>query len=285
MCPTNVSVIILTFNEEKNIAQCINSVMDWASRVFVLDSFSEDHTSLIASNLGCVVLQNKFVNFSEQRNFALDNFPIETDWILFLDADEWMPEPIKSEITSVLQSHCVYNGFYIKRKLVWMDRWIKRGYYPSWQLRLFRKGFGRCEARPVNEHFIVQGSVGFLDNDFVDQNHNGLQAWLRKHIDYAEKEARQLYFERHVGDNEGVLINFFGSQSERRRWLRKRIWNKLPLMIRPFLYFLYRYILLGGFRDGVVGFAFHFLQALWYPMLIDIKYLEIKKGAARSADF
>lgn len=271
-----LTVLILTFNEDVNIEQALKSVQNWADHVFILDSFSSDCTLEIASYYGCAIFQNKFENYAKQRNYALEQLPIKTEWVFFLDADEWVSDDLKKEISFRIASTPKENGFYIKRRLIWMGRWIRRGYYPSWQLRLFRHRKGRCEDREINEHLLVDGDVGYLINDFTDENRKGISDWILKHNNYASREAHELFNSRISKGYQEINVSFFGSQAQRRRWLRYNIWNKLPPLIRPFFYFLYRYIFLCGFLDGREGFMFHFLQALWYPLLIDIKYLELK---------
>lgn len=271
-----VAVIILTYNEEANIAQALDSVSGWANEIFILDSLSTDRTLEIAGQYGCHIAQNKFENYAKQRNHALDHLPILSEWVFFLDADEWLSEELKKEISALIVRSPEENGFFIKRRLIWMGRWIRRGYYPSWQLRLFRNGKGRCEDRAVNEHLIVEGITVHLRNDFTDENKKGVSDWIAKHNGYATREAQELLNTRSVRGYQEIDVSLFGTQAQRRRWLRYKVWNNLPPLIRPFFYFIYRYILLGGFLDGREAFIFHFLQALWYPMLIDIKYLEMK---------
>jgi glycosyltransferase involved in cell wall biosynthesis len=273
--PINLSVVILTSNEELNLNQALRSINHWADEVFVLDSGSTDKTIEIAQGFGCTVLINPFTNFAMQRNYALKNFSITSEWTLFLDADEWVTEELKEEIKKVIASKPIENGFYIKRRLIWMRQWIRRGYYPSWQLRLFRSGTGSCEDRAINEHFIVEGQLGRLSYDLIDENQKGLDDWIAKHNDYSTREAAELVNSRNAEGYSEIKVNFWGGQAQRRRWLRYHVWNRLPLFIRPFLYFLYRYFLLLGFLDGKKAFLFHFMQALWYPMLIDAKYMEI----------
>ncbi len=274
--PCTVAVVVLTYNEEANIAQALDSVVNWANGIFILDSFSSDRTIEIARQYKCHIAQNEFENYAKQRNFALDNLPINSEWVFFLDADEWLPDALKSEISAVIASRPENNGYYIKRRLIWMGRWIRRGYYPSWILRLFRLGKGRCEDRAVNEHMIVQGKTGQLRNDFMHMDKKGVSEWIAKHNRYATREARALFGGRAGTNYREIDARVFGSQSERKRWLRYKIWNRLPPMVRPFLYFSYRYLLTGGFLDGKEAFVYHFLQALWFPILIDIKYLEMK---------
>ena len=270
----SLSVVIITLNEEKNITQALDSVKNWANEVLVLDSFSTDRTVELAKSYGCYVSQNKFENYSKQRNFALQNLPINTEWIFFLDADEWLSQELKDEINVKLLSSPPENGFYIKRRLMWMGKWIRRGYYPSWQLRLFRYGHGHCEDRAINEHLIVNGKIGYLTHYFTDESRKGVTDWISKHNHYSTREAIELLNSRSQSNHQEVDIYFFGSQAQRKRWLRYKIWNKLPPILRPFIYFFYRYVILVGFLDGRRAFLFHFLQALWYPLLIDIKYLE-----------
>jgi glycosyltransferase involved in cell wall biosynthesis len=277
----DVAVIVLTYNEERNIAQALGSVSGWAKEIFILDSFSTDRTLEIAQPYGCQIAQHKFENYARQRNHALDALPIRSEWVLFLDADEWLPDPLKQEISTTLAAAPAVNGFYLNRRLIWMGRWVKRGYYPSWILRLFRRGKGRCEDRQVNEHLIVEGATAQLREDFMHEDRKGVSDWIAKHNRYATLEAQTLLAVKQAPDYQEIDARFSGTQAQRKRWLRHRVWNRMPPLIRPFFYFFYRYLVKGGFLDGREAFAFHFLQALWFPMLIDIKYLELKSGVMK----
>ena len=280
--PGALTVIALTYNEEANIAQALGSVVGWADEIHVVDSLSTDRTIEIAGQYGAHVSQNKFVDFSKQRNYALEQLPIHSEWVFFLDADEWLPDALKQEIGVLIANSPRENGFYINRRLIWMGRWIRRGYYPTWILRLFRYGKGRCEDRAVNEHLIVDGATGHMRNDFIHEDRKCVTEWIAKHNGYATAESRELFNTRSVPDYREIDARLVGTQAQRKRWLRYEVWNRLPPLIRPFFYFFYRYILAGGFLDGREAFAYHFLQGLWFPMLIDIKYLELKRsGAAR----
>ena len=273
---TDVAVVVLTYNEEANIAQSLTSMIGWARQVFILDSHSTDRTLEIASAYSCTIVQNRFVNYARQRNFALEQLPIQTEWVFFLDADEWLPDDLKREICEVLTRNPEENGFYLKRRLIWMGKWIRHGYYPTWILRLFRHGHARCEDRAVNEHIIVNGKTGYLRQDFMHEDHKGVGDWIEKHNRYASQEALELLKLAEHCDQE-IKARFWGSQAQRKRWLRKCIWNRLPHLIRPIFYYFYRYILRGGFLDGRAAFIYHFLQGLWFPMLIDVKYIENKQ--------
>lgn len=272
----DVAVVILTLNEEANLPEALASVRGWARETFVLDSLSTDRTVEIAREAGCAVVEHPFVDHAKQRNFAIDHLPYTASWILFLDADERLTDELKLEISTVLASSPAESGYYIKRRLYWMGRWIRRGYYPTWILRLFRRGAGRCEDRPVNEHLIVEGKVGYLRSDFIHDDRKGLGDWIVKHNRYASLEAAELIRHEDRADQAEIPSKFFGTQAERKRWIRHRIWNRLPVLVRPFLYFTYRLIIRGGFLDGSRAIAYHFLQGLWFPLLIDLKYLELK---------
>jgi glycosyltransferase involved in cell wall biosynthesis len=283
MTPSTLAVVILTYNEEANIAQALLSVVGWADEIHILDSLSTDRTVEIARQYGSHISENKFVDYAKQRNHALEELPIRSEWVLFLDADEWLPDALKQEISSLIASNPRENGFYINRRLIWMGRWIRRGYYPSWILRLFRYGKGRCEDRSVNEHMIVEGATGRLRHDFMHEDRKSVTDWIAKHNAYATREAHELRNTRAARSDREIEVQLLGTQAQRKRWLRYQVWNRLPPLLRPFFYFFYRYVLAGGFLDGREAFAFHFLQGLWFPMLIDIKYLEMKMSRTPSA--
>ncbi len=270
----SLCVVILTYNEEANIARSLDSVVGWAHQVFVLDSYSTDRTLEIAGHYPCEIVEHHFEDYARQRNFALEQLGIRSEWILFLDADEWLPAELKDEIASLIRSNPAENGFYINRRFRFMCKWIMRGYYPTWILRLFRLGKARCEQRTVNEHIIVEGKTGRLEHDFIHEDRKSMSEWIVKHNRYAQMEALELLKGPYRRDE--IDCRFFGAQSERKRWLRHKFWNHLPLFVRPFIFFFYRYILRGGFLDGKAAFIYHFFQALWFPMLIDVRLLEMR---------
>jgi glycosyltransferase involved in cell wall biosynthesis len=273
----SVAVVILTYNEELNLPCAVGSVAGWANQVFVLDSFSTDRTRDVARTMGCAVFEKVFEDYAKQRNYAIERLPFSSEWILFLDADEWLSEDIKREITAVISRTPAENGFYLNRRFMWMGKWIRRGYYPSWILRLFRRGKARCEDRGINEQMIVDGAVGYLQNDFIHEDRKGIGDWIAKHNAYATREAKELMRPASAPDYREVDAKLFGSQAQRKRWIRHRIWNRLPPIVRPFFYFAHRYVLAGGFLEGRPAFIYHFLHALWYLLLIDVKYLEMKR--------
>lgn len=275
----DVSVIILTYNEEKNIRQALDSVVGWAKEIVIVDSFSTDSTLEICREYDCVIEQNRFVDYSKQRNFALD-LSLNGSWILFLDADEWVPPVLSAEIARSISSASGESGFYMKRRLIWMGSWVRRGYYPVWILRLFRNGFGRCEERSVNEHIVVDGTVGYLDNDLMHEDRNGLGPWLQKHVRYAQLEAAELKKCHATGPQAG-------SQASKRRWQKEKIYNRLPRFTRCILFFFYRTLLRGGVLDGPIALTYHILHSLWYRFVIDLFDLQDqiqRVGCGRSVE-
>lgn len=274
----DITVIILTYDEEVHIERCIKNIIDWANEVVVMDSFSKDKTVEIAERLGAKVFYREFDNYANQRNYALKELPIENEWVFFLDADEYLTETLKAEIRETLK-YSSYEGYYIKRRFYFWGKWIKHGgYYPTWILRLFKRD--KCYVdRAINEHFNVEGNIGYLKNDFVDDNIKGINEWIIKHNKYASLEAEELANFRNskTSDLNNDFAKYWSSQAQRKRWIREKVWNPLlPPLVRPFIYFFYRYIIRLGFLDGKQGLIYHFLQGLWFQFIIDVKYLEMK---------
>ncbi|MDP2364624.1 MAG: glycosyltransferase family 2 protein [Ignavibacteria bacterium] len=275
----NISVIILTYNEELNIGQALKSVSGWAEEIIVLDSGSVDNTINIANSFGAKVINRQFDNYANQRNYALKELPVTTEWILFLDADEYLTDELKNEIENAIIKNNI-DGYYIKFKFYFLDKWIKHGgYYPTWIMRLCKKDKATV-SRDMNEHIQISGKIGYLENPFIHKDNKGISDWIAKHNKYATYEAEELlkYKQRKQAGEKDGFANLSGSQAQKKRWIREYIWNPLmPPLIRPFIYFFYRYIIRLGFLDGKAGFVYHFLQGLLYPFLIDVKYLELRR--------
>lgn len=276
---SNLSVLLMTYNEEANLANALRSVENWADDIYVVDSFSTDGTLDIARAYGCGVLQNRFESYCAQRNWALHNAPFRTEWVFVLDADEWVTDELRDEITALIKSNPTQNGFFIRRRHTWMGHSIRHGLNTAWILRLVRRGTARCEDRIVNEHLLVNGTTEFLKNEFVHEDHHGLTDWIAKHNHYATLEAIEILRGR---CDDQVQLRPLGSTVERIRWLRTSVYGRAPRMLRPFFLFFYRYVIRGGFLDGRAGFAFQFLQAFWFHFLIDLKLTELERGAPAS---
>jgi glycosyltransferase involved in cell wall biosynthesis len=277
----DISVIILTFNEEIHIERCLNSLKSFAKNVFIVDSFSTDRTVELCSELGAQVFQNPFKNHAAQFNWGLAHCPITTDWVMRLDADEYVLPELAEELQKKLQGLPeTVAGIYVKRRVFFHGRWIRHGgYYPVWLLRVWRHGKAVCEGRLMDEHIkLSEGEAIKFTGDIVDENLHGLTAWTNKHNGYATKEAIELLNITHSFLNYSeVSPRLFGTQEQRKRWL-KTIYARLPLFVRPLSYFLYRYVVKRGFLDGREGLIWHFLQGFWYRFLVDAKLLELKRA-------
>ncbi len=265
----NLTALILTLNEEMNIQGCIESVKSIVQEIVVVDSLSKDRTVAIAQSLGARVIQNRFIGFSEQRNFALKQTGISTEWVLVLDADEKISPELALEIRSVLNHNLSKNGFRVKRRFIWNGKWIKRGYYPVWLLRLARVNHVYCEDRKLNEHLLVDEEIGDLNCDLIHEDNNGINHWHIKHLNYAEIAAREFLKRK----EKLSLVDF---KANKKRWLKYNLWDRLPLFVRPWLYFVFCYFIRGGFLEGWQGLSYHFLHGLWFQLLISHKIYELQ---------
>jgi glycosyltransferase involved in cell wall biosynthesis len=272
-----VSVIVLACNEETNLPDCLKSLARLECEIFVVDSGSTDRTLEIAAASGASVFQHPFENYAKQRNWAQNNLPIRTEWVLHLDSDERLTPELVDEIEQVVHhAPADVDGFLLRRRTVFMGKWIKYGgHYPSFHLRLFRNGKGSCESRLYHQHFLVDGKVRPLRHDFIDVIMSDISVWSLRHIRWAELEARAI-LDSPVGERL-VHGSYFGNAVERRRWLREEFYHRFPLLLRPFLYWVYRYFVRLGFLDGKEGLIFHFLQGFWAQFLVDVKIYEARK--------
>lgn len=285
----DLSVIILTYNEELHIQRCIENVNDIAKEIFIIDSFSTDKTLEIAKRYPKVqILQNKWQNnYAFQFNWGLDNAPITGRWILRLDADEYLlPELIEELKDKLPKMSDDVSGISFNRRHIFLNKWMKHGIYPVTLLRLFRNGKGRCEQRLMDEHIqISEGKSICFEHDFCDHNLNNLSWFCHKHVNYAVREAADL-IDIEIGltgaaeSDEGRHIN---SQAESKR-KKKHSYARKPLFWRSFAYFIYRYFLKGGWRDGKEGFIFTFIQGWWYRTLVDAKVYEIKQKCGNDSE-
>ncbi len=281
----SLAVVVLTCNEELNLPACLESVRGLGCPVYVVDSGSTDHTLDIARSFGAEVFSHPFENYSAQRNWAQAHLPLETQWVLHLDADERLTTELVEEIRGLFAAALPgVNGFMLRKRTVFMGRWIKHGgHYPSYHLRLFRRDRGACEDRLYDQHFIVRGRVERLQHDYLDVLTSDLTVWTTRHARWAELEAQEMFARRPQAGQ--VRASLFGSPIERKRWLRLSPYGRAPLFLRPLLYWLYRYIFLQGFLDGTEGLIFHFLQGFWFRFLVDAKIYEARRTQERNDVF
>ena len=262
MADNAITLIILTKNEEKNIAAAIESARQIASRILVVDSGSTDATVRIAEELGAETFFHDWEGHAKQFNWALDNCDIRTPWVFRLDADERISDDLAKEISTVLLSPDA-DGYKMRFRLYFMGRWIRHGgTHKHYLLRLFRYGKGRAEEKLIDEHVIVNGPVKCLRGDLIHYDYKGLDAWLNKHVWYSSLELAMY---------EGQSDLSGGNEAQKRK---RGLYYKLPLFFRARLYYWYRYYFQLGFLDGREGKIFAFLQAYWFRFLVDAKIIE-----------
>ena len=280
-----VSVVILTFNEEKNIRDCIESILDFTDDIFVVDSGSTDKTLEILSDYPVQILHNPFENYSQQRNWAINTINFKTDWILNLDADHRATEEFKVEVKNLFLKGIppTINGLLASRRTLFMGKWIKYGgHYPTYHAVMFRLGKGKCENKLYDQHFLVEGDTIKIKGDIIDMITESLSTFTLRHDKWSNLEAIQ-QFENNFHKKDVIQANVMGNPIQKRRFY-KNLYEKFPLFVRPFIYFFIRYFLKLGFLDGKRGLIFHFLQCFWFRFLIDAKIYELKKNAIKSIE-
>ncbi|MBO0952315.1 glycosyltransferase family 2 protein [Fibrella forsythiae] len=267
-----LTVLILTLNEEVNIVPCLQSVSGWATNVFILDSGSTDNTVQLAEAGGATVFHRKFDHYAAQRNYAIHDLPVTTEWVLFLDADEQLTDPLKERITQAISQPAGHNGYFIPFKFIFLNRWIRYGgYYPTYILRLFRREAVEQIDREMDEQITVTGTTGYINEPFIHQDRKPVQFWYEKHARYTRYQVTDLL----KSDQEKTLRWADAtSQRDRKRWIKEQIWGRIPVLLRPFFYFFYRYILLLGLLDGRAGFIYHFSHAFLYQFMIAAVYID-----------
>jgi glycosyltransferase involved in cell wall biosynthesis len=272
------SVVILTLNEQENLPSCLESLRPLSAPMFVVDSGSTDTTTEIAESFGGQVYRHPFVTHAAQWTWALQNLPLESDWVLALDADQRLTPELSREIAALPAADSL-DGFYLNRRQIFRGRWIRHGtYYPKYLLKLFRCSKVMFDQNDrLDHHFYISGATAKLRNDLIEDNRNeaDIAFWITKHTRYALLKAEEEYLAGTAGCEAPLTGRFFGSPDQRILWLRQR-WRRMPLFLRPWLYFFYRYVLRSGWLDGKEGFIFHFLHAFWFRLLVDVKLDELR---------
>jgi len=287
---SNISAVILTHNEHLHIERCINSLKAAGIHVFIVDSGSTDDTVSIAASLGAQVFCNKWINYADQFQWGLDNCPIETSWVMRMDADEYLEPDLIEEIKHRLKEiPSDVSGIYLRRKYFFLGQWIKKGaVYPLNLLRIWRTGQGRIEARWMDEHIVLSGSgkTMFFEGHIVDDNLNNTHWYIDKHNKYSDREMVDILSRKYslFESDDSISDDKSNFQARIKRFVKEGVYNRLPVFVRPLLYFSYRYFLRLGFLDGKKGFAFHFMQGLWYRMLVDLRVFEAERILAGSND-
>lgn len=271
---SSLSVILLTYNCGKTLDRTLDPLADLGARVFAVDSYSNDCTVALLRSRGVWVTQRSFAGYGDQRNWAMANLPLKSEWLLHLDADEVISHDLAREILSLrLNQERSEQGFFIPRQLVFGGKRLRHGgIFPTWHMRLFRRGKGRCEERLYDQHFIVEGPTGALKGLVYDDNRMPLREWVARHRRWARLEAQELSQAKKEGR---IHPSWSGNPIQRKR-AQKALYEKAPPLVRPFLLFGYRYVLRLGFLDGWQGLLFHFLQSFCFRMLVDIHLIRIR---------
>lgn len=283
-----VSVIVPIKNEERNVAACLQSVA-WADEVWVVDSHSTDRTCEIAEQFGARIAQFDYAGgFPKKKNWALENLPLKNEWVLLIDADERVTPELEAEIRALFQTDHQADGYYLNRRLIFLNRWIKHcGWYPSWNLRLFKHRLGRFEKLEaedvenagdveVHEHVVLNGKSAYLKHDLLHEDFKSIYHFIERHNRYSNWDAK-VYANLAGGVRASSSINasLLGSPLERKRFI-KRMWARLPF--RPVLRFVWMYFIKRGFLDGRPGLIFCTLMTM-HEAVISAKSYEqrIKK--------
>lgn len=280
-----VSAIITTRNEAANIERTLQAIAGFVGEIFVIDSESADGTVEIARRYATDVVNLRY----EHRRiipwifqWGLDNLPIGNEWVLILEADQRPDEELKRELEALFARPSIAeSGFYLRRKQVFRGKWIRHGGYGSkYLLKLFRKGDGDLDPAEEDTRVYLRGRSSRLKGWLVEENakEGHILFYLEKHLRYAEAFARDELERRGRGVQWKLEPRLFGTPDERTLWL-KSVYYRLPLYVRPWIYFLYRYFLRLGFLDGKEGFIFHFLQAYWFRLVVDIRLEEMMREA------
>lgn len=264
-----ISVIVPVRNEARNLPRCLESLAG-VGEVYVIDSQSADDTVEIAQSHGAKVIQFHYAGgWPKKRQWAMDTLPLAYDWILLLDADEVLTPELIQEIRRALQNPQV-NGYSIRLQMYFLGRVLRHCDASFWKLSFFRKGRGRFECRlkdqdasmadiEIHEHVVVDGPTAELHSALIHHNVDSLSRYILKHNEYSNWEARVLLQPEGAANPEEVSADLFGTQAQRRRWLKRNLY-RLPGS--PVLLFLYRYIVRLGFLDGVPGLIYCAFQAV-----------------------
>jgi glycosyltransferase involved in cell wall biosynthesis len=262
-----VSVIVPVRNEARNLPRCLESLTE-AGEVYVIDSQSTDETVAIAESYGAKVVQFHYAGgWPKKRQWAMDTLPLAYDWVLLLDADEVLTAELVAEIRDAIKNPDI-DGYFIRLQLFFLGGILRHCDASFWKLSLFRKGRGRFECRlkdqdasmadiEIHEHVVVDGRAAQLRNALIHHNVDSLSRYILKHNEYSNWEARVLL--QSGGEPEEMSADFFGTQAQRRRWLKRKLY-RFPGS--PLVLFLYRYIFRLGFLDGVPGLIYCSFQAV-----------------------
>lgn len=273
----SISVLILTYNERLHIERCIKSAHRISDKIYVVDSYSTDGTQEIARRLGATVVEHDYVNQAQQMQWAINNLELDTEWVMRMDADEYLTDKLVDEIKTVLpELSADVTGVYLPLDVIFQGKNVKHGRLHAPKImRIWRRGKAYMEQRWMDERMVLtEGSAITFKGRFVDHNLNSLAWWTQKHNNYSNRElaveAMRMYG---IGRDDEALKG---------RNQKKGMYYRLPAFFRAGVYFSVRYFLLGGFIDGKAGLIWATLQAYWYRFLIDAKMSEMKRALGKN---
>jgi glycosyltransferase involved in cell wall biosynthesis len=273
----DVSVCILTKNEELNLPKCIQSIATDATQVVVIDDRSADQTREIAVGLGANVYEHEFADWASQRNWALDNVPFLTEWVLFLDADEEMTPTAWSELRKLLASAGEeVDGVAVRMELIFLGKTLRKAYHHPSITRCVRRSRVRWIGDGAREYALVPGKLLVLKSRLPHHDLRGLAYWLEKHIANSLREAQSK-----ATRNKNLSLETIPRSQRIRLRLRLGLWEHLPASLTVPIYFVYRYVLCLGFLEGRAGFFLCFYHSCWYP--VTIAALKREKTYCRTA--
>jgi glycosyltransferase involved in cell wall biosynthesis len=273
---SHVGVLIIAKDEEKNLPYSLASVVEWADVVHVVDSGSIDRTVAIAESFGARVTRQPWLGYARQKNFALESLNWDCRWIFILDADEVILPDLREELLAIASrplDDTPEAGFHVNRYFIFLGKRIRHcGYYPSWNMRFFKRGRARYEEREVHEHMVADGPLGYLKGHMEHHDRRGLEIYMAKHNRYSTLEAREIVKVMLAsGSKAGLDARLLGNSLERRRWIKHYLYPRLPA--KWVFRFFYMYILKLGVLDGLAGLRFClFISA--YELLIGLKIAE-----------
>ena len=266
-----LTVIVPVRNEAHNLPRCLESLKS-VGEIYVIDSQSTDDTGAIARSHGAKIVQFNYAGgWPKKRQWAMDTLPLAYDWILLLDADEVLTSELANEIQSVIQDPRI-DGYQIALQIYFLGRRLRHSGATFWKMSLFRKGLGHFECRlqdqdasmadmEVHEHVVVKGATRKLAHPLVHHNIESLSRYIQKHNEYSNWEARVWLDGNRNGNDEDIQPSLWGTQAQRRRWLRRRF---LWIPGSPLAFFLYKYVWSLGFLDGVPGLIYCAMQGIQF---------------------
>ena len=273
-----VSAVVLTFNEEMNIEACLLSIAGWCQEIFVVDSGSTDRTLEICRKYTDNIYSHPYVDHASQWDWTLKNLAFACEWVLRLDADNVVSEKLKHQIGVVVaKPETGIDGYYAVHRHYFRNKLV-RGLKTYWMSLIRHKNTHVDHSELVDFRFVVQGATRTLSGEIIESNQNELSIdfWIDKHQRFSTRMAAEEVL-RVSGDLKwSMRPRLLGNPDERVIWL-KNVWYRLPLYVRPFIFFFYRYFLRLGFLDGTTGFVYHFMHAIWFRLMVDIKISELRQ--------